>query len=611
MFANFIYIIIVLLIYTTHQPPAETNFRPFETGLLFLGFIFLFATFNRRQFQKLHRNISKEKISSLDHKFNLQLARQSVMAILLFVINIYALNLPSFLSDIPVLSRIPTIQALIFLGLFIFYLAIVWGCAHETYRRLYSTSISKKTYIWSNISFCVPILLPWVLLSGVSDLIHALPFKVPKQLLSTTEGQVIYFMIFLLAVAMVGPEMIQRFWRCKPLENGSHRSRIEFLCNKAGLKYANILHWPIFGGRMITAGVMGLIKKFRYILVTDALLRYLEADEIEAVIAHEIGHVKRKHFLFYLIFFTGYMLISYATFDLILYTIIFTEPLLRFFTDLGFNQSTLTSVSISLIIILIFLLYFRYIFGYFMRNFERQADCYVYTLFDTGKPLISTLEKIALTSGQPPDRPNWHHYSIKERISYLEKCEADRIAITQHDRKLQKSMAIFFVGMALMGVVGYSLNFGESRQKLAKHFYEKQIYKELEHTSEYANRLSILGLIYHENKLYEWAIEAYEKSLTVHPDDPEVLNNLAWLYATAEDEQFINPQKALILSEKAVSLRESPQFLDTLAQSYYINGMYEEAIVAETRALKLVMGDRSHYEQQLEKFKKAAADEMN
>ena len=38
---------------------------------------------------------------------------------------------------------------------------------------------------------------------------------------------------------------------------------------------------------MITAGVMGLIKNFRYILVTPSLLNLLEPAEVDAVIAHE------------------------------------------------------------------------------------------------------------------------------------------------------------------------------------------------------------------------------------------------------------------------------------------------------------------------------------
>ncbi|MGD2269607.1 MAG: M48 family metalloprotease [Desulfobacterales bacterium] len=608
MFANFIYIIIVILIYATYQPPEVTNFPPFETGLLFCTLIGLFAYLNRKQFQKLYQEITRGRFARLDHRFNLQLTRQSVLAILLFVVNIYGLNLPAFVSGLPGLSKIPTLQALIFLGLFLFFMAIVWACAYDAYRRIYSATISKKTYVWSNISFSVPILLPWILLSGVSDLIQALPFAAPKQFLSTTEGQVTYFLIFLLAVAMVGPAMIQRFWRCTPLQEGSHRRRIEQLCAKAGIEYANILHWPIFGGRMITAGVMGLIKKFRYILVTDALLHYLSPDEIEAVIAHEIGHVKRKHLLFYLLFFSGYMLISYATFDLIIYAIIFTEPLLQFFTRLGINQSTLTSVSFSLVIILIFLIYFRYIFGYFMRNFERQADCYVYTLFDNAKPLISTLQKIALTSGQPPDRPNWHHFSIKERIGYLEKCEADRSSIARHDGKLRKSMAIYLLGLILVGGIGYSLNFGATGAKLSKHFFEKVILREIEKKPDSPNLYKMLGDLYYSTENYIGVKNAYETSIDLEPNNAEVLNNLAWLYATCPDEKLRNPFRALQLAEKAVELQISPHILDTLAESYYINGMYNEAIVAETRALKLVKGNRSYYEQQLQKFQNAGKE---
>jgi len=339
MFANFIYFIIVLLIYITYQPPEKTNFGPFETLFLFLCFIFIFVSFTRLQFHKLEKQISRNNFSFLVYKFDAIMARQSIAAILLFGINIYGLNLPSFFINLPVFSTIPTFLALIFLGIFIFYLSIIWVFAHKPYRLLYKTDDSRHSYVWSNITFSIPVLLPWLFLSGILDFINSLPFELPKQLLATTEGQVIYFLIFLFAIAIIGPAIIQKFWRCKPLEKGDDRSRIEFLCKKADLKYANILYWPAFGSRMITAGVMGLIKNFRYILVTGPLLNFLEPDEIDAVIAHEIGHIKRKHLIFYLIFFTGYMLLSYATYDLIIYLIIFSEPVLKLITSIGIEAS--------------------------------------------------------------------------------------------------------------------------------------------------------------------------------------------------------------------------------------------------------------------------------
>jgi Zn-dependent protease with chaperone function len=377
------------------------------------------------------------------------------MAIVLFAVDVHGLGMPSFFIKMPVFSTFPTLLAVVFLALFIFYLTVIWGCAYDACKKLYPSDFSRGTYIWSQISFAIPVLLPWIIISGIYDLIHALPFAGPKQILSTLQGQIFSFAIFLGVLLLVAPAMIQKIWGCKPLDIGDVRTRIEKLCRRAGIKYANILYWPIFGGRMITAAVLGLVKKFRYILVTDALIRVLEPEELDAVIAHEIGHVKKKHLLYYVFFFIGFsvcMVLAEPFFAVLEIFIFYSKPVYRFITTTSPYWTYMITNLINLtLMILSFLIYFRFIFGYFMRNFERQADGYVYALFDTAQPLIRTLEKIAIYSGQPPDRPNWHHYSINERIAYLEKCEADRTAITRHDRKLRKGIAIYLVGMIFVG----------------------------------------------------------------------------------------------------------------------------------------------------------------
>jgi len=262
------------------------------------------------------------------------------------------------------------------------------------------------------------------------------------------------------------------------------------------MEYADILYWPIFEGRMITAGVMGLVKKFRYILVTEALLDILSPEELDAVIAHEIGHVKRRHLLFYLFFFVGYMLVSYAVLDLILYLIIFTEPIYRFIIHFGITQNSVISVLITVVTLLVFLIYFRYIFGYFMRNFERQADGYVYTFFDTAKPLLSTFEKITADSGQSPDKPNWHHFSITERMGYILKCEKDRSWITKHDQKIRKSIAVYLAGMIFIGWAGYALSSGETGRKITADF-ERVLHGEIEKNPHNPQLYHLLGDLHH------------------------------------------------------------------------------------------------------------------
>jgi len=160
MFGNFIYFILVLLIYLTYQPSDETYFTALESFTLFFCLILIFSFFTRFQFKKIENRISQGKHLRIDHQFSSILMRQSILAIVLFAVNIYGLNLPSFLAGMAPFKTIPTLLALLFLLIFIFYLAIVWAFAYGPYRYLYLADISRSTYVFSNISFSIPVLLP-------------------------------------------------------------------------------------------------------------------------------------------------------------------------------------------------------------------------------------------------------------------------------------------------------------------------------------------------------------------------------------------------------------------------------------------------------------------
>jgi tetratricopeptide (TPR) repeat protein len=78
------------------------------------------------------------------------------------------------------------------------------------------------------------------------------------------------------------------------------------------------------------------------------------------------------------------------------------------------------------------------------------------------------------------------------------------------------------------------------------------------------------------------------------------------LYATAEDRYFRNPARALDLAKAAASLLEEPHILDTLAQCYFVNGQYVKALETAQHALRLARENRTYYQEQVEKFRKAA-----
>ena len=314
----------------------------------------------------------------------------------------------------------------------------------------------------------------------------------------------------------------------------------------------------------------------------------------------------RYHLLYFMMFMAGFMLLSFAVNDLVIFLILYAKPLYRFLFSFGLPQATVVSILFSLVFFSAFLLYFRFLFGYFMRNFERQADVYVYTLFQSARPMIATFQKIAAASGQPPDKPNWHHFSISERIGYLLKCEQDARWIQHQDRKVRQSLIAYGLGMLLIAGIGYQLNYGQAGETIGNQFFEKIVEQEIEDNPHEAALYSLLGDIKSSQKDYAATARAYESALTLDARNPQVLNNLAWLYATCEDAPIRNPERALTLARRAAEIEpDTAHILDTLAESHFINGHYQEAIDYAHKALNAADGSGEHYRRQLERFQQA------
>ena len=292
-------------------------------------------------------------------------------------------------------------------------------------------------------------------------------------------GEIGYILLALAVMTVFGPFLIRKLWRCVSLEAGPSREMIEQVCQKAGLKYRDILKWELFGGAMITAGVMGVVSRFRYILVTPALLNTLSEDEIEAVIFHEIGHVQKHHMLYYLMFFAGFIAINFLFFEplmLLLYTV---SPAYAGFSWLGIQRSDAHAAMITITLIACFILYFRFAFGYFMRNFERQADIHIFRFKPDVFPMISTFQKIAFMTGQSPDKPNWHHYSIGQRVDFLQACSKDPSLVLRHHVHVKRLIWGYLLLVTLVCAMGYSVSYGVAKEPFSQFVTQKIVEQEL------------------------------------------------------------------------------------------------------------------------------------
>lgn len=110
-----------------------------------------------------------------------------------------------------------------------------------------------------------------------------------------------------------------------------------------------------------------------------------------------------------------------------------------------------------------------------------------------------------------------------------------------------------------------------------------------------------------EQKRYPQAIERYQTVLRLSPGSPLAHNNLAWLYATADDARFRNPAAALDHARKAVELSrwQAPDFIDTLAEAFYANKQYAEAVKVQSKALELAPDNRE-FQEHMARYRSAA-----
>ena len=71
------------------------------------------------------------------------------------------------------------------------------------------------------------------------------------------------------------------------------------------------------------------MPRLRYIMITKGLLILLDKDEVRGVIAHEMGHVRRFHVLFYLIFFVCFFMLTYSFDEVILIALLRDKTLME------------------------------------------------------------------------------------------------------------------------------------------------------------------------------------------------------------------------------------------------------------------------------------------
>ncbi|MEZ4856448.1 MAG: M48 family metallopeptidase [Gelidibacter sp.] len=214
--------------------------------------------------------------------------------------------------------------------------------------------------------------------------------------------------------------IVPLFNKQTPLNTGSLRNKISEYAQTVGFNLDKI--FVIDGSKRSTkanAYFSGFGSEKRVTLY-DTLLNELDEEEIVAVLAHEVGHYKKKHIIFNLaasILLTG--------FTLYILSIFIANPLLS-------NALGVKIPSFHVGLIAFGLLYgpiseiTGIVMNHFSRKFEYQADDYAKTTYKA-QPLITSLKKLSknsLSNLTPHPAYVWVHYShptLLERVKNLKK----------------------------------------------------------------------------------------------------------------------------------------------------------------------------------------------
>lgn len=335
---------------------------------------------------------------------------------------------PEFQSPIAFFSL-----SLYFLGIYVFHLT-AYPYIPAGSR---GTCGSGMAYAWMQLRFMIPFILPFLFFSLLLDGVSLFQETNTWLLLAVTG-------FFFLVMTLFFPPMIQYIWNCGPLRGKELTDRLQRLCERAQFKHAGLKTWTVLN-HSYTAGIIGVLPRLRYVMFTQSLIDDLPPESIEAVLAHEIGHSQRKHLFIYPWILFGIIILLGLVSSLI------PEKLLW---QLEKHYPAMGALGLATVYALVMGVYFRIVFGYFSRLFERQADLHIFKLGIPSEHMVNALDRVAIMTGHSHQHPSWHHYSIQQRIDFLEKAERDRTLIDKHHRRVKWNLLLYtllaFLGIAVL-----------------------------------------------------------------------------------------------------------------------------------------------------------------
>jgi STE24 endopeptidase len=222
--------------------------------------------------------------------------------------------------------------------------------------------------------------------------------------------------LFVLLAQLAPVVLFPIFYKFEPLENEELKRRLVLLSERAGTRVRGVYKWNLSEkSKKANAALTGLGATRRIILADTLLDRYSD-DEIEAVLAHELGHHVHKHILKAILVQAGITLFGFWLANEVLRYAIERRDMFAGMADFA-NLPLLVLVSTVLSFLLMPAM------NAYSRFNERQADRYCFQSVASIEPFISSMNKLAEQNLAEKSPSRWieclfhSHPAISRRVA--------------------------------------------------------------------------------------------------------------------------------------------------------------------------------------------------
>ncbi|MGD0766892.1 MAG: M48 family metallopeptidase [Tepidisphaeraceae bacterium] len=353
---------------------------------------------------------------------------------------------------------------------------------------------SFRAYFFVNLRLqllftIAPALLLLFLHDGLSLILPPIFHRIPLLANRQDMGEALITLPALGVFLVFSPEILRRVLQTEPMPDCALRRRLVEIARRHGVGIRRVLLWKT-QNQMGNAAVMGFVSRFRYVLLSDLLLETMHDEQIEAIFAHEIGHVTHRH-LPWLMAAMATMMLVMAGPGQMLAGALGAPHGGRVWLAESVQMALMLGAAIGL---------FALVFGFVSRKFERQADVFAartiqgelgpqlqqaagdagtegdailnikdrvpfssavlaeaeYAAVDhVGRHgaavFCSALERVAAVNNIPIAARSWCHGSIAKRIRFLEFLSRDSRRTADFDRFMYRLYLTLVISLLAFG----------------------------------------------------------------------------------------------------------------------------------------------------------------